>query len=112
MMDEQTREKVRQVGEILRSRDSRCRVYWALPSEYNEDGPTDFVGTEPEACRFCIRGAIHRVAGTDAGLKMRHLAEVIEDYLIPKDTSVGLISFWDDATDEEQDAIVEKLLNA
>ena len=85
MMDEQTREKVRQVGEILRSRDSRCREYWALPSEYNEDGPTDFVGT---------------------------VAEVIEDYLIPKDTSVGLISFWDDATDEEQDAIVEKLLNA
>lgn len=98
---------VNMVGELLKDRSRRCRKNYALTADQDEcvsAADMSIAGDDPSAVRWCLVGAIQKVEAETARSAVRYGVGL----------AIGtnnLINKWDDASDEEQDAIVEKLLS-
>lgn len=96
-------EILRKVGEVLKDPAKRCRGDLAQDANGNTIAPES-----PEACRFCLEGALYHVLGGQVD-------EYTNEFSALAEFMGGYTAFWrkwDNASDIEQDAIVDNLLNS
>lgn len=103
-----TKELCRQVYEVLKDPKQRCVGFSAKDAEGRA-----VEGNSPDACRWCLSGAVAKVVGrSSVGIEVfdQSLFSALHEVL--QSNTTWLCDFWDRATDEGRQAIVDKLKKA
>lgn len=93
--------KINEIGELLRDRNNRTTGSYAVDINGFATIPSD-----SRACKWCLSGALAKVEKENIEIP---LYEEVSKVLSAG--PIMLCVLWDNATVEEQDEIVEKLLN-